>query len=131
MQQYAKYLPFLQTSNNKLWCQYALLGAQPIKDLLGDSDHFLAGISLFLFLIIYFALFCSVFVLFCFIVPTKWILGAPYKGSIYEQNGWLNVTAYYAMTVSAYFLRDKKNWLDFADRAVDLVPKLMPSLYKV
>eukprot|EP00026_Physarum_polycephalum_P000093 Phypoly_transcript_00093.p1 GENE.Phypoly_transcript_00093~~Phypoly_transcript_00093.p1 ORF type:complete len:2228 (+),score=422.82 Phypoly_transcript_00093:105-6788(+) len=98
MQQYTKYLPFLQSSGNKMWCQYALLGTQPIKDLIGDPDHFLEGAS--------------------------------YHGSSFEQNSWLNVTAYYAMTTSAYYLQDKQNWLDFADHAIDLVPKLMPCLFK-
>jgi hypothetical protein len=35
------------------------------------------------------------------------------------------------MTTTAYYLQDKKNWLDFADHAIDLVPKLMPCLFKV
>jgi hypothetical protein len=59
------------------------------------------------------------------------LLGTPYTGSIYEQNSWLNVTSYYAMTITSYYLQDKQNWLDFADHAIDLVPKLMPCLYKV
>ena len=59
------------------------------------------------------------------------ILGKPYKGSIYEQNSWLNVGAYHAMTISAYHMRDRSQWLDYADHAIDLVPKLMPCLFKV
>ena len=58
-------------------------------------------------------------------------LGASYKGSVYEQNPWLSVAVYSAMTMSACLLRDKSDWLDLADHAIDLVPKVMRCLYKV
>jgi hypothetical protein len=58
-------------------------------------------------------------------------IGEPFKGSVFDNTVWLNGAFYYAMTITAFYMKDKQNWLDYSDHAIEIVPKLFPCLYKV
>lgn len=57
--------------------------------------------------------------------------GKQFEGSEFQQHIWLNGTYYYSKTLSLYYMQQKQNLLSYADKAIELVPKIFPALVKV
>lgn len=51
--------------------------------------------------------------------------------SSYEAIAWCKVSYYCGKAQTAFFMQRRKGWLEYADKAIEFVPKLLPGLFQV